>query len=160
MIASTNGNIFRASGPWWGESTGHRWIPLKKTSDEELWCFLWSTPEQTIEQTIETPVSWDALALIMTSLYWHARNNYPSRNTCNKSNMWAWVCNMIYQISIFKLMSMYGKWLNLVSYWIIPLPFSIWGYLIEAEWRIFATAYEVIVGSDNGLPSVRSQANI
>ena len=28
------------------ESTGHRWIPLTKASDAELWCFLWSTPEK------------------------------------------------------------------------------------------------------------------
>ena len=54
-------------GSLWGESTGHRWIPLIKASDAELWCFLWSAPEQTIEQTIETPMIWDAVALIMTS---------------------------------------------------------------------------------------------
>ena len=46
-----NGNIFRVTGPLWGESTGHRWIPLTKASDAELWCFLWSGPEQTVEQT-------------------------------------------------------------------------------------------------------------
>ena len=28
---------------------GHRWIPLTKASDTELWCFLWSAPEQTVE---------------------------------------------------------------------------------------------------------------
>ena len=33
-----------------------------------VWCFLWSAPEPTMEQTIETPVIWDAIALIMTSL--------------------------------------------------------------------------------------------
>ena len=38
--------------------------------DAELWCFLWSAPEQTLEQTIETPVIWDALVLIMTSQQW------------------------------------------------------------------------------------------
>ena len=27
-----------------GEFIGHRWIPRTKASDEELWCFLWSTP--------------------------------------------------------------------------------------------------------------------
>ena len=37
-------------------------------SEAELWCFLWSSPEQTVEQTIETQVIWDAMALIMTSL--------------------------------------------------------------------------------------------
>ena len=41
-----NGNIFHVTGPWWGESTGHRWIPLTKASDAELWCFLWCTPEK------------------------------------------------------------------------------------------------------------------
>ena len=43
----------------------HRWIPLTKASDVELWCFLWSTPEQRVEQTVETPVTGDAIALIM-----------------------------------------------------------------------------------------------
>ena len=43
-----------------GESIGHRRIPLTKASDAELWCFLWSSPEQT--------VIWDAIVHIMTSL--------------------------------------------------------------------------------------------
>ena len=60
MMTSSNGDIFRVTGLLRGESTGHRWIPLTKVSDAELWCFLWSAPEQTVEQTIETPVIWDA----------------------------------------------------------------------------------------------------
>ena len=52
----------------WGESTGHRWIPLTKASDAELWCFLWLAPEQTVEQTVEKPMIWDTIALIETSL--------------------------------------------------------------------------------------------
>ena len=68
MMTYSNVNIFRVTGPLWGESTGHRWIPLTKASDQELWCFLWSVPEQTIGQTIETPVIWDATSLIMASL--------------------------------------------------------------------------------------------
>ena len=43
-------------------------VALTKASDTELWCFLWSVPEQTVEQTIETPTIWDAIALIMMSL--------------------------------------------------------------------------------------------
>ena len=58
--------IFRVTGSMWGESTGHRWFPLTKPSDAERWRFLWSAPEQT-EKTIETPVIWDPIALIMTS---------------------------------------------------------------------------------------------
>ena len=49
MMTSSNGNIFRVTGPLWGEFTGHRWIPRTKSNDAELWCFLWSTPEQTVE---------------------------------------------------------------------------------------------------------------
>ena len=44
------------------------WIPLTKASDAELRCFLWSAPEPTVEQTMETPAIWDAGVLIMTSL--------------------------------------------------------------------------------------------
>ena len=46
MMTSTNGNIFLNNGLLWGEFTGHRGIPLTKASDSELWCFLWSVPEQ------------------------------------------------------------------------------------------------------------------
>ena len=68
MMTWSNGNIFRFIGPLWGESIGDQWIPLTKASDAELWYFLWSAPEQTVEQTIETPVIWDAIALTMTLL--------------------------------------------------------------------------------------------
>ena len=45
MMTSSNGNIFRVTGPLCGEFTGQRWIPLTKASDAELLCFLWSAPE-------------------------------------------------------------------------------------------------------------------
>ena len=38
MMTSSNGNIFRVTGPLCGN---HRWIPRAK-ADAELWCFLWS----------------------------------------------------------------------------------------------------------------------
>ena len=68
MMTSSNENIFRVTGPSWGESTGHRWIPFTKASDAAFWCFLWSAPEQTVEQAIQMPVIWDATFAIMTSL--------------------------------------------------------------------------------------------
>ena len=40
---------FRVTSPLWGECTCHGWIPLTKASDAELWCFLWSSPEQTVD---------------------------------------------------------------------------------------------------------------
>ena len=62
MMTSSNGNIFRVTSPLWGESTDHRWMPLQKASDEELWCFLWSPLEQTVEQ--KAGHRWDAIALV------------------------------------------------------------------------------------------------
>ena len=87
MMMSSNGNIFRVTGPLWRKSTGHRWIPFTKASDAELWCFLWPAPEQTAEKIIETPVIWDAIAFVMTkserfSLS-HKRGKYSKRiNEC------------------------------------------------------------------------------
>ena len=52
QIDMSNGNSFLVTGPLWGESTGHRWIPQTKVSDAELWILLWSVPKQTIEPTI------------------------------------------------------------------------------------------------------------
>ena len=75
MMTSSNVNIFRVTGPSWGESTGGRWILLTKTSDAELWCFIWSAPEQTPQQAIETPVIWDVIVLVMTSLKWIFHHN-------------------------------------------------------------------------------------
>ena len=49
MMPSSNGNIFRVTGPLCGEFTGHQWIPRTKASDAELWCFLWSPPQYTVE---------------------------------------------------------------------------------------------------------------
>ena len=48
-MTSSNGNIFRATGPLCGDFTGHRWIPLTKATDAEFWCFLWSVAKQTVE---------------------------------------------------------------------------------------------------------------
>ena len=62
MMTSSNGNIFRVTGPLCGELTGH-----PSQSDAGLWCFLWSAPEQTADYIVETPVIWDAIAFIMTS---------------------------------------------------------------------------------------------
>ena len=36
---------FRITGPLWGE------VPLTKASDAGLWCFLWSAPDQKVEES-------------------------------------------------------------------------------------------------------------
>ena len=62
IMISSNGNIFHVTSLLCREFT------YTKASDAELWCFLWSAPEPTGEQTMETPVIWDAMLLIMMSL--------------------------------------------------------------------------------------------
>ena len=39
-MTSWNGNFYRVTGNLCGEFTGGRWIPITKTSDAGLWCFL------------------------------------------------------------------------------------------------------------------------
>ena len=64
-----------------GEFTGDRGIPRTKARDAKLWCFLWSAPELTLEQTMETPVIWHAIAPIMTSLQWLVRSGIHGTNS-------------------------------------------------------------------------------
>ena len=68
MMTSSNGNIFRVTWPFVRGIYRSPEDSLTKASDAKLWCFLWSAPKQMVEQTINTPVIWDAIALIMTSL--------------------------------------------------------------------------------------------
>ena len=69
-MSSSNANIFHVTCPLCGELTGHRLILPTKANVVELWCFLSSAPEQTVEKTIETPVICDTIVIIMTSLEW------------------------------------------------------------------------------------------
>ena len=49
MMTSSSGNIFRITNHLCGEFTGHRWNPHTNASDAELWYFLRSAPEWTVE---------------------------------------------------------------------------------------------------------------
>ena len=60
MMTSSNGSIFRVTGPLWRESTGHRWISLTKVSNAELWCCFSCADEQTAEKTDAMLLIWDA----------------------------------------------------------------------------------------------------
>ena len=68
MMMSSNRNIFRVTGLLRGKSTRDRWIPLTKASDAELNFLFDLRLNKMVEQTIQTPVIWDGIALIMTSL--------------------------------------------------------------------------------------------
>ena len=90
-------NYFRRYWPFVRGTTGHWWIPLTKASDAVLWCFLWSAPEQTVKQTIETP----GLGPSSRSLLRHCNvitNNYDSVLLLLVLIMW-W-CNSCVSLSI------------------------------------------------------------
>ena len=70
MMTSPNGNIFAFLALFEGNPPVTGGFLSKGLSlDVELWSFLWSAPEQTVEQIIESPVIWGAIPLIVTSLW-------------------------------------------------------------------------------------------
>ena len=104
MVTSSNGNIFRVTSPLSAGSTGRRWIPLTKAIDAELWCFLWSAPEQAVEQTIETPEIWDIIALTLIIMV-HTRP--PDAATIvGKQITWGTVVGMTENCSAVSVISM------------------------------------------------------
>ena len=66
MMTPSNGSIFRVTGPLWIHRSPVHW--QRPMPWRGFFCFLWTVPRQMVEQTIETPVIWHAIALIMTSL--------------------------------------------------------------------------------------------
>ena len=69
---------FPLTGPLCGEFTGHRWIPLTKASDAELWCFRWSAPW--INSWVNNREAGDLRrhrthydAIVMSAFIWHKR---------------------------------------------------------------------------------------
>ena len=86
-----------------GEFTGHRWIPHTKASDAELWCFIWSTPELPVAQTIVRLVISDP-----------SRSFWRHRNASNINDFivwihvhWRYVCGHLN--SVFGLFGSYKK---------------------------------------------------
>ena len=65
-MTSWHGDTFRITDPLWKETTGPRWIPSQRVSNEELWYFLWWNhyhPKQTVDKIL-LPAILDALALM------------------------------------------------------------------------------------------------
>ena len=71
MMTSSNENIFRVTGPLWGESPVTDGFPSQRpvTRSFDVFFDLRLSIRLRIAQ-IETPRVWDAIALVMTSLSW------------------------------------------------------------------------------------------
>ena len=72
MMTSSNGNIFHITGPLWGESTVTGGFPWQRSVTWGFGAFFDLRLNKRLSQHIETPVTWDAIALIMTQLWWHS----------------------------------------------------------------------------------------
>ena len=66
MMTSSNGNIFRVTGPLCGEFTGPGEFPAQRPVTRSFDVYF-DLPELTIEQTAVRLVIWDAISIIMTS---------------------------------------------------------------------------------------------
>ena len=112
-----------------GKFTGHRWIPLTKLSDAELWCFLWSAPEPTPKQTMGTRGD------LSSRWLWRHCNGAIALESCN-----------------------FSKWLNIfVSMWRC-LYMCLWAHVHVYICISFFCMEEMILGLDtsveNELPLV------
>ena len=117
-MMSSNGNIFHLTRPLWWESPGHRWIPLTKASDVEFWCFLWSLPEQMVEQTIEIEMppcsSWrHCNDMILSPIYRQVSNIRRQLNCWSLRCSWSIACrrcsNYIFILCLTPGFSRLGK---------------------------------------------------
>ena len=84
MMASSNGNIFRVSGPLCGEFTGPRWIPRTKASEAELWCFLGLRLNKRLSKQ-----SWCWWFETLPRPLWRQRNEVRKFWNCHNCNDWS-----------------------------------------------------------------------
>ena len=68
MMTSSNRKKSVLLAPWEGNPPVTGDFPSQRPVTRSFDVLRWFAPEQTVVQTTETPVMWDAIALIMTSL--------------------------------------------------------------------------------------------
>ena len=121
-------------------------VPRTKASNTELWLFLRCTPEQTAEQTVEMPVIWDAMVLIMTSLcYIHAMTKCVLKDihVDNPPVSWYWRLPLSEQYRSVKTVIFGGqKSMRLLHYgevkwpsWCLELPANGVFVPVYSDWQ-------------------------
>ena len=108
---------------------------LTKASDGELWCFRWSAPKQTNEQTIETLGIWDAIALstVMNHCWLHLVTSHHL---------------VPYKSPSAAIVSLSGEFSGVDAYWILSVTININSLSLV---RHLGTWIWVNIGSGNGL---------
>ena len=70
--------FFSVTGLLWGNTSVSGGFPSRRPVTPSFIVLFDLCHKQTTEQTVETPVVWDTIALMMTSLYWSQKNKYVS----------------------------------------------------------------------------------
>ena len=98
IMTSSNGNIFRVTGPLCGEFTGPRWIPRAKANDAELWCFLWSVMNKRLSKQswgwwFETPTHplWRHRNVYWENISYSYTNTSNIQTRLNSSSLFRWL---------------------------------------------------------------------
>ena len=109
VMMSSNGNIFRVTGPLCGEFTGHRWIPLTRASDAKLWCFLWYALELLNKRLSKQSWGW-----------WFETPSRPLWRHCNaeccRSNMKFLHFYKVILLTVYSKFSLYISLIKFCSY--------------------------------------------
>ena len=86
---------FRVTGHLCGEFTSLRWIPHTKASDTELWCFLWSAPNEQLSKH-----SWGWWLETTSSPLWRHSNDagMAAYSEGRIASSWSWQHRSIMRI--------------------------------------------------------------
>ena len=84
MMTSSNGNIFRVTGPLWGEFTGHLLIPLTKASDGGFDVFL----DLCLNKRSNKPTRHDVTVMTFCNCWYTRRSSHVTKTT-----MTLWLSN-------------------------------------------------------------------
>ena len=100
-MTSSNGNIFRVTGPLCGEFTGHRWIPLTKGQwrGALMFSLICALNKRLSKQ------SWT---------WWFETPSRLSWRHCNVISLWVWVASYVIRMKYH--IELYKSWLPQIWY--------------------------------------------
>ena len=102
---------FRVTGSLCGKFTGDRRIARTKASDAELWCFLWSEPEETIERLADAGHHAHYDVIVMSKVQWQSSAGNFTRDTSainHQNQLQDHLCKILFK-------SPRGQWFHVSS---------------------------------------------
>ena len=87
-MTSSSGNIFRVTGPLWGDATCEQWIPLTKASDAELCCLFYLCMNKRLGK--QSRCRW--IGMPSRSSWRHCNGIFWYNCVTSGSNIWVITC--------------------------------------------------------------------